>query len=77
MPRQKIIKKLKWHQVDMMVMLELQTIVAEIVADKVNGGTVVTVASSVEAFHGIGSYFDLFDYNVDQLVRAFQATPGP
>lgn len=50
---------------------------AELVAGKVDGGTVVTIASSVEAFHGIDSYFDLFDYNVDQLVQAFQATPGP
>lgn len=50
---------------------------AELVAGKIAGGTVVTIASSVEAFHGIETYFDLFDYNVDQLVRAFQQTPGP
>ena len=49
---------------------------AELVAGKVNGGTLVTIASSVEAFHGIDTYFDLFDYNVDQLVRAFRSTPG-
>jgi len=50
---------------------------AELVAGKVQGGTVVTIASSVEAFHGIESYFDLFDYNVAQLARAFEASPGP
>ncbi|MFQ5568376.1 MAG: metal ABC transporter substrate-binding protein [Rhodothermales bacterium] len=44
---------------------------AELVTRKVDG-TVVTLASSVGAFSGIDTYFDLFDYNVDQIVKALQ-----
>jgi len=37
------------------------------------GGQVVTLATSVSAFEGIDTYFDLFDYNVNVLVSAFNA----
>lgn len=36
------------------------------------GGKVVTLATSVAAFNGIKTYFDLFDYDVAQLVSALQ-----
>ncbi len=36
------------------------------------GGTVVPIATSVGAFKEVQSYFDLFDYNVNALVDAFQ-----
>ncbi len=38
-------------------------------AHRVNG-KIVILASSVWANHGIQSYFDLFDYTIDQLVTA-------
>lgn len=47
---------------------------ANMVAGKIRGGTVVTIGSSVGAFHGIDTYFDLFDYNVDHLVTAFSSS---
>lgn len=47
---------------------------AELVARKTDA-TVVTLASSVEAFDGIDTYFDLFDRDVDLLIEAFQKTP--
>jgi len=46
---------------------------AELVARKVDG-QVVTLASSVGAFDGIDTYFDLFDYNINQLVQALKVT---
>ena len=42
---------------------------ARLVAGKVDG-EVVTLGSSTEAFDGIDTYFDLFEYNVDKLVSA-------
>jgi len=36
------------------------------------GGRVVTLATSVGAFDSIKTYFDLFDYDVAQLVSALQ-----
>ncbi|MEZ4700451.1 MAG: zinc ABC transporter substrate-binding protein [Rhodothermales bacterium] len=47
---------------------------ASLVARK-TGGEVVTLASSVEAFKEVKTYFDLFDYNIDKLVAAFSAAP--
>lgn len=44
---------------------------AELVARNVDG-SVVILASSVEAFPEIKTYFDLFDYNVARLKEAFQ-----
>ena len=44
---------------------------ADLVARK-TGGTVVTLATSVEAFKGVDSYFDLFDYNLKTLVDALK-----
>ncbi len=43
---------------------------AELVARR-SGGTLVTLATSVGAEPEIQDYFDLFDYNVAQLVNAF------
>jgi len=43
---------------------------ANLVARRTNA-KVVKLASSVEAFKGINTYFDLFDYNVKLLVDAF------
>ena len=42
---------------------------ADLVARNV-GGKVVTLATSVGAYDGIKTYFDLFDYDVAQLVSA-------
>jgi zinc/manganese transport system substrate-binding protein len=36
------------------------------------GGKVATLATSVGATEKIATYFDLFDYNVEQLITAFQ-----
>lgn len=43
---------------------------AELVARNVNG-IVVTLASSVGAFPEVETYFDLFDYNVERMIEAF------
>lgn len=42
---------------------------AELVARNA-GGTVVTLATSVGAYPGIKNYFDLFEYNVGQILSA-------
>lgn len=44
---------------------------ADLVAREV-GGKVVTLATSVEAFPVIKTYYELFDYNVEQLVNALK-----
>jgi zinc/manganese transport system substrate-binding protein len=44
---------------------------AELVARKVDG-TVVTLASSVDAFPEVKTYFDLFDYDLDQIIGALK-----
>ena len=46
---------------------------AEMVVGRVDG-IVVPLASSVGAYEGVDSIFDLFDYNVDAMVKAFEAT---
>lgn len=46
---------------------------AELVARKVDG-KVVTLATSVGAFDGIDTYFDLFDYNIRTLKEAYAGT---
>ncbi len=43
---------------------------AKVLADKVDG-KVILVAPSVGAFEGVNSYFDMFDYNLNSLVDAF------
>jgi zinc/manganese transport system substrate-binding protein len=45
---------------------------AELVARRTNG-RVVTLASSVEAFPEVKTYFDLFDHDVDLLIEAFRS----
>jgi hypothetical protein len=42
------------------------------VARRTNG-RVVTLASSVEAFPAVKTYFDLFDHDVDLLIEAFRS----
>lgn len=37
-------------------------------------GKVVAIASSVGAYPAIKTYFDLFDYNINALVKAFEST---
>ena len=44
---------------------------ANVIADKV-GGLVIAVAPSVGAFEGVDSYFDMFDYNLNELTKAFK-----
>lgn len=46
---------------------------SELVASKV-GGEVVELASSVNAFPEVKDYFDLFDYNINKLIEAFNRT---
>ncbi len=46
---------------------------AELVARNV-GGKVVIMASSVDAFSEVKTYFDLFDYNVDLMIEALNTT---
>lgn len=46
---------------------------AKMVVGRLNG-TVVTLASSVGAFDGVDSIFDLFDYNVDLMVQALRSS---
>ncbi len=46
---------------------------AELVARNVDG-KVVIMASSVDAFPEVMTYFDLFDYNVDLIIEALDST---
>lgn len=46
---------------------------AELVAERTNG-EVVRMASSVGSYDGIETYFDLFDYNIEQIINAFEST---
>jgi len=44
---------------------------AQLVARE-TGAAVLTLASSVGAFREVDTYFDVFDYNIDRLIDAFQ-----
>ena len=44
---------------------------AQTVASK-TGATVVSFAPSVEAFKGVDNYLDLFEYNLNELIKAFE-----
>jgi len=44
---------------------------ANVIANKV-GGKVILMAPSVGAFDDVDSYFDLFDYNLNNLINAFK-----
>ncbi len=64
----KLIQKIKTNQIKaILVDPYFDTKPAKSVAEK-SGATVIPIASSVSAYDSIKNYFDLFDYNVNQLV---------
>lgn len=71
----KIITTMESQNIDLIITSPyFKTDNADLVARRV-GAKVVVLATSVEAFPGIDSYFDLFEYNVNLLLDATASRP--
>jgi ABC-type Zn uptake system ZnuABC Zn-binding protein ZnuA len=68
----KIINVMKREQIKIIINSPYFTAESAELVARNSGGKVVTLATSVGATQAIKTYFDLFDYNVNQLVSALQ-----
>ena len=72
----RLIKQMKKEKIKVIIMSPyFSNKPANVLADKV-GGKVIKMAPSVGAFDGIDSYFDLFDFNLNNLIDAFNWEDG-
>ena len=68
----KIINIMKREQIKIIINSPYFTSDAADLVARNSGGKVVTLATSVGAYPSVKTYFDLFDYNVQQLLSALQ-----
>ena len=68
----KVIAEMKRENIKIIINSPYFTADAATLVAKNSGGKVVTLATSVGAYENIKTYFDLFDYDVAQIVSAIQ-----
>jgi zinc/manganese transport system substrate-binding protein len=68
----KVINEIKLNSIKVIVSSPYFTTSSSDVVSKQTGARELTLATSVGAFSTIKDYFDLFDYNVNQLVNALK-----
>lgn len=68
----KIIGEIKNNQIKVIISSPYFTTSSSDVVAKQTGAKVLTLATSSGAFESIKNYYDLFDYNITQLVSAFK-----
>jgi zinc/manganese transport system substrate-binding protein len=68
----KVIKEVKANNIKVIISSPYFTTSSSDVVTKQTGSKAVTLATSVGAFASIKNYYDLFDYNVNQLVNALK-----
>jgi zinc/manganese transport system substrate-binding protein len=64
----KVIKEVKANNIKVIISSPYFTTSSSDVVSKQTGAKELTLATSVGAFDGVKNYFDLFDYDIDQLV---------
>lgn len=68
----KVIKEVKANNIKVIISSPYFTTSSSDVVAKQTGVKVLTLATSVGAFDGIKNYFDLFDYDINQLTAALK-----
>jgi zinc/manganese transport system substrate-binding protein len=68
----KVIKEIKANNIKVIISSPYFTTSSSDVVTKQTGAKAIILATSVGAFAPIKNYFDLFDYNVNQLVNALK-----
>jgi zinc/manganese transport system substrate-binding protein len=68
----KVIKEIKSNNIKVIISSPYFTTSSSDVVAKQTGVKVLTLATSVGAFDSIKNYFDLFDYNINQLTTALK-----
>ncbi|MBK5271450.1 MAG: zinc ABC transporter substrate-binding protein [Bacteroidia bacterium] len=68
----KVIKEVKANNIKVIVSSPYFTTSSSDVVSKQTGAKELTLATSVGAFDSIKNYFDLFDYNINQLITALR-----
>ena len=68
----KVIKEVTANKIKVIISSPYFTTSSSDVVSKQTGVKVLTLATSVGAFSGIKNYFDLFDYDIEQLVAALK-----
>jgi ABC-type Zn uptake system ZnuABC Zn-binding protein ZnuA len=68
----KVIKEVKANQIRVIISSPYFTTSSSDVVAKQTGVKLITLGTSVGAFNGIKNYFDLFDYDVDQMVSVLK-----
>jgi len=68
----KVIKEIKANNVKVIISSPYFTTSSSDVVSKQTGAKELTLATSVGAFNSIKDYFDLFEYNINQLITALK-----
>jgi len=68
----KVIKEIKANNIKVIISSPYFTTSSSDVVTKQTGSKALTLATSVGAFAPIKNYYDLFDYNINQLVNALK-----
>lgn len=70
----KVISEVKSKKIPLIITSPYFTLDAAELVSRQTGAQVAVLATSVGAFEGVESYYDLFDYNADVLLKALAGT---
>ena len=71
----KVISEVKSKNIQIIISSPYFTTEAAELVSRQTGARLVVLASSVEAFDGVNTYYDMFDYNVRVLLEALNSPP--